>query len=279
MPWDAPLKKVVRRNTDFTGNNVWLQDKQANIKIIAQRHDTHDEDLAQAITACLNLDGINAMRAALDVGTHKVVNLVAGTATTDAVNKAQMDVVAAAAAAAQASADAANSWIATSPAVTQVVNQTWDGSILFLDRSGGTDISTPISLISNLRVGAFLLHKSAPSVTGSITVSTANHRYRVANNGALAITFTVPVANDASLGADFVMEGSILFTNGATPGPISLNFSAGGVLNPNETLGIPNITTPGNGTPPLAGSKYMLSYFIHYAGGTYNRLMVWTAVP
>jgi hypothetical protein len=90
MPWlsNGTFQRV---NPDFTGATVWQQDQQATIKIIASRHDSHDEDLAQGIANALNLDGYNAMRASLNLGDNKLINVLAGTVDTDGVNKAQMD--------------------------------------------------------------------------------------------------------------------------------------------------------------------------------------------
>ena len=66
MPWKAG-GVFERENPDYQGASVWSQDQQASIKIIATRHDFHDEDLAQGIQACLNLNGLNAMLADLDM--------------------------------------------------------------------------------------------------------------------------------------------------------------------------------------------------------------------
>jgi hypothetical protein len=74
MPWQ-PNGTFVRQNTDFQGSNVWQQDQQAKIKIIASRHDFHDQDIALGIADCLNLDGLNAMREDLDMGNNKIINL------------------------------------------------------------------------------------------------------------------------------------------------------------------------------------------------------------
>lgn len=74
MPWDVPLKQVVRDNSRYTGDDVWDQDAVAGELVDSTGHDYHDEDLAQAISDCLNLDGINEMRADLDVGGFKLKN-------------------------------------------------------------------------------------------------------------------------------------------------------------------------------------------------------------
>jgi len=78
MGWQAD-GTVLRENPDFNGDDVWQQDQAAGIKIIDARHDHHDEDLALAIADCLNLDGLNAMRANLDMGGFTIINLPVGT--------------------------------------------------------------------------------------------------------------------------------------------------------------------------------------------------------
>lgn len=83
MGWDVASKSVIRSNPDYTGPTVWSQDQVAGIKVIATRHDSHDQDLADAISATLNLDGINAMRANLSVGGFKLVNVAKGTVASD----------------------------------------------------------------------------------------------------------------------------------------------------------------------------------------------------
>jgi hypothetical protein len=75
MGWDVGQKKVIRQNTEYSGNDVWQQDQANNYKIIAQRHDVHDQDLADAISDCMNLDGLTTMRANLNMGGFDITNL------------------------------------------------------------------------------------------------------------------------------------------------------------------------------------------------------------
>jgi hypothetical protein len=82
MPWQIN-GTFLRINTDFSGNNVWQQDQQAAIKIIASRHDTHDEDLALGIAQCVNVNGLNTMLANLDMGGFKIVNQSPGSTDAD----------------------------------------------------------------------------------------------------------------------------------------------------------------------------------------------------
>lgn len=74
MPWQ-PDGRFIRENPTFSGDDVWQQDQQAGYKVIDQRHDFHDEDLARGIANTLNIDGYNAMRADLDMGGFNIINM------------------------------------------------------------------------------------------------------------------------------------------------------------------------------------------------------------
>ena len=73
MPWTTG-GEFVRTNNQFSGADVWQDDQQAAIKIIASRHDFHDEDLANGIQQSLNTSGYNKMLADLDMNGFSVVN-------------------------------------------------------------------------------------------------------------------------------------------------------------------------------------------------------------
>jgi len=75
----------LRGNTDFDAVNgaLWTQDLSASIKIIAARHDNHDNVLGNGIEATLNLDGLNTMRANLKMGGFKITGLAEATGLTD----------------------------------------------------------------------------------------------------------------------------------------------------------------------------------------------------
>ena len=75
MGWDVGEQKVVRKNPDYLGDDVWQQDMSAKIKIIAQRHDFHDQDLADAISECLHTGGLNKMTANLNLNGYDIINL------------------------------------------------------------------------------------------------------------------------------------------------------------------------------------------------------------
>jgi len=90
MPWNPTTKVVDRVNPDYTGETVWYQDLQGGKKVIATRHDYHDQDLADAISRCLNIDGVNEMAADLDMQSNNITNLADGASAQDAASFNQL---------------------------------------------------------------------------------------------------------------------------------------------------------------------------------------------
>lgn len=83
MPWkvDGTFQRI---NPDYTsGENIWQQDQQASIKVIAYRHDTHDQDIADGIEKCLHIGGYNSMAADLKMGGYKITGIGSATLVTD----------------------------------------------------------------------------------------------------------------------------------------------------------------------------------------------------
>lgn len=79
-----------RNNGTFTGSNVWAQDMAANVKITTSRHDSHDQDIADAITASLAKDGQTTPTANLPMGGYKHTNVAAASARTDYARASQL---------------------------------------------------------------------------------------------------------------------------------------------------------------------------------------------
>jgi hypothetical protein len=88
MGWSGGT--YTRSDGVFTGTQIWQSNRDAGTKIVADRHDTHDQDLATGINQCLNKDGSNAATANLDAGTYRITRVGDGTAHTDAVNAGQI---------------------------------------------------------------------------------------------------------------------------------------------------------------------------------------------
>lgn len=73
------------------GADKWKDDRDAGVEIEAGIHDTHDNDLASGINACLKKDGGNAATGDLDLGSNKITNLTDPTADQDAATKKYVD--------------------------------------------------------------------------------------------------------------------------------------------------------------------------------------------
>lgn len=59
MPWSGGV--FTRTNGTYNGPTVWATDAANNVKIMSGRHDTHDQDLASGINACVAKDGSNTI--------------------------------------------------------------------------------------------------------------------------------------------------------------------------------------------------------------------------
>lgn len=85
MPWSAGVF------TRYYGSTGWVDDRDAATKILATRHDTHDQDLGDGINACLKKDGTNAASANLDIGGFKLTNVADPTSAQHAATKNYVD--------------------------------------------------------------------------------------------------------------------------------------------------------------------------------------------
>ena len=88
MPWSGG--SFTRTNGVHTGSTLWVQDRDAGTKILATRHDTHDQDLADGINATLEKSGSNAATGNLDIGSNRITLVADGTAKTDAATVNQL---------------------------------------------------------------------------------------------------------------------------------------------------------------------------------------------
>lgn len=96
MPWSGSAGSETYSRTDGTrtGATVWAQADAASVDIVSDDHDTHDQDIADAVNACLKKDGGNSATADIPLGGNKLTGLGAGSADTDAVNVAQLNAIA-----------------------------------------------------------------------------------------------------------------------------------------------------------------------------------------
>lgn len=80
---------------DARGNFVrvhnWEQDRLNNIEIASDRHDEEDDNFAAGLSACMLRDGRASMTGNLQMDGYRITGVGTGTASTDAVNKSQMN--------------------------------------------------------------------------------------------------------------------------------------------------------------------------------------------
>lgn len=261
MPWQMD-GTFLRSNGQFDGSTVWDQDRQAGYKIIATRHDSHDEDIADGIEKCLNIQGYNSPLANINWGGFKITNMADGAASGDAVNKSQLDAV-------QADVDANTAAIATIQTANPdniITAMSWDGATLTATRSSG-NFTVSIAKLNSIKSNGPIRHKGADlTAAASVTLNPANGNrfYMLNNTGAgVAITITKPTGNDSDLGANYFVEGSVIIENGATPGTVSLAGVSGA-----DVIGSPDTSI---------NAKFLLTYMIqHKTGDTYEELYVWS---
>ena len=81
MPWTGST--YIRTDGTYNGQKVWFENFSNNIKIVYSRHDTHDQDIADGITACLNKNGANTPSTNLPWGGFKITGYGTASANTD----------------------------------------------------------------------------------------------------------------------------------------------------------------------------------------------------
>ncbi len=90
-----------RSNGTYSGTNVWDQDAAADVDIESARHDVHDQDLADAVTASLAKDGQTSPSANLPMAGFRHSNVGAAANRTDYARASQVQ-------------DGAFNWVGTS---------------------------------------------------------------------------------------------------------------------------------------------------------------------
>lgn len=92
MPWSG-AGVFTRTDGTRTGATVWAQAKAALIKILSTAHDTHDQDLAAGINACLAKNGENAATGNIPMGGYKLTGLAAGASAGESVRYEQVQLL------------------------------------------------------------------------------------------------------------------------------------------------------------------------------------------
>lgn len=84
MPWSGAAGSQTFSRTDGTrsGQQTWQQAQAASVDIISTDHDTHDQDIASGLNACLKKDGGNSATSNIPMGGFSFTNIAAATART-----------------------------------------------------------------------------------------------------------------------------------------------------------------------------------------------------
>lgn len=158
-PWigSSPNKTTQRTDGTRTGGEVWQEAKAVPVKIRADAHDTHDEDLNDMISECLRKDGGN-LNADIPMNSHKFTGVEDAAARTQFASLGQVQ-------------DSGTHYAATSSNDTITATLTpaitaYAAGQLFALKAGGTN--TGAATLNLNGVGAATLRKGK---TGSLALS------------------------------------------------------------------------------------------------------------
>lgn len=175
MPFDS--------NGVFTRMMNWTSDQQNGIAIECGRHDQEDDNFAEGFNDTFCRDGRAAATGDFDLGQHKIKNLANGTASTDAVNKGQLDSV--------------NSTL-TANSVNLTGTQTISGNKTF---TGGVYFK-PVTLLKQSAVEGGMVFFEPPtntSLTGPAFIDIYGNLMRFVGKNSLG-NYTTPLYLDLETG-------------------------------------------------------------------------------
>lgn len=263
MGWSGGT--YTRQGAVHSGSELWQDSAgDGDATISSSEHDTHDEDLASGINACLNKDGSNAMTGDMNAGSNVITLLAAGAATGNSgrwdedVSGVSLDGttlhIEYNGAKADVTVDLAS--VGSSGEVTISGDQTITGKKTF------TTNTTPITDLRILDTSYRKVNVLTAAANVAVDV-TANSTFFLANDQAMTLTFTFPAASaDTDLGANFSTQGAILMRNETGHGAITIL----GTATDGETIG---------SRPTGAGELYCLVYQVWIMGSTTYALYTW----
>jgi hypothetical protein len=298
MPWVIGSKSFVRDNSRNVGPVVWTDDATAGQVIDSNGHDFHDQDIADGITECLNIDGINQMLANMDMGGLKVINLAPATLSGEAVDWDLFQTTAAQVI--TNTSDISDNTSDISDNTNAIIGKlSKDGSgggmtaildmgsnkIVNMDNGTGqfdavtvdqlndevnNKTNYPLIIVDSLKSDGPIRQTLINELEGdaAIDVSLFN-QFQITNIGALTITFSgYPSGTDPDIGDDYIVKGTINVINGpggSPPGAIIIADIPG----TNErTIGAPGTTASG---------LSILEYSFTWTLGALVVIYIWTA--
>lgn len=226
MGWDGS-GTYTRNNGTFTGATIWNSEaNDGTATISSSNHDTHDQDLAAAIHACLTKNGENAATGNLDLGGYLFQS--SGAPSDDDDLAVHGDVI------------ASGAYSSGDDEIQLTLN---DGTRIDVDVSGlsagtgglaltGNQTASGIKTWSGIGVhsgakfsGETMSIVDVPTPGASVTVDTtaANDHYVTVGTNT-NVTFTWPsAASDTQLGANWCIKGEITFRVTSAGKTITLN--------------------------------------------------------
>ena len=190
-----------------TRSHDWTDDRDAGVKILASRHDTHDADLATAIAACLAKNGENSATAHLNIGGYRLKSVGTATALTDAPNATGIQ-NSSHVYAADGSTTANTHTLTLSPAVTSYV-----AGQRFIFKSGSTNTGAATLNVNGLGTKSLVKGVSTALVAGDITSGEVveavydGTNFQIPTLGTGAISFTsITTTGDITVGDDVILD-------------------------------------------------------------------------
>ena len=137
------------------------------------------------------------------------------------------------------------------------------------------DFDAPVTFTDlrmlDLRSNGLIKHASQVFAAGAVVTfqTLSSSRWTFTHDGTSTLNFQAPTGADPYIGENYEVEGTVLITNGAAPGTVTLQINGVNVT-PASVLG---------SASAVASAKQLLSYVIHRsAGDNYNALFIWSAV-
>ena len=169
---------------------------------------------------------------------------------------------------AQYTSDGGDTWVSFSYMYERtILGIAWSDNVLSFTRAEGPPTDVSIKEMVEFKSGGVIRHLSS-NTAGAVQQAdtTDQSRFTVSNDGNMTLTIIRPTGDDAELGETYCVEGSILVTNGATPGTITLN-NDGGAIPAVNILGTQNTDV---------NAVMVLTYLIHRTtGDVYHEVYSW----
>jgi hypothetical protein len=242
-----------------SGTGGWVGDASLGIGIEAGRHDTQDNDFATGINQCLNKDGSNAATGNLNLGGFKYTNAAASTARTELAQVAQVQ-------------DGDYIWLGTTggtataqtASATPAITAYKAGQKFRMKIGGGLGSTGSTATAHTLNINSVgaknIVNQDGtnPTIGTWVAAAIVECVYDGTNlvitnnpNGVLSYTPTVTGLGGLTITNLIVGEARYIKNNKTVTLWIDVNFTTGGVANPNIDVTLPISSTGHSATQVL----------------------------